>query len=90
MADALLIYADGKERHLTLPKSLSPIPDPVPVRILLSESGEVLSWVFRGQGFGLPVSPTDVIMVRDPHTPDECPVFRQWVLMKPETAEDLG
>jgi hypothetical protein len=75
--DALLIYRDGTERHVKLPLSLSPIPDPLPTHILLSAEGEILAYLFKGSDFGLPIDPTDYIMARDHETPDECPVYRE-------------
>jgi hypothetical protein len=75
--DALLIYRDGREMHVKMPESHSPIPDPAPTHILISADGDVLAWLFKGSDFGLPIDPTDSIMARDPETPDECPVYRE-------------
>jgi hypothetical protein len=75
--DALLIYRDGRERHVRLPESLSPIPDPLPAHILISADGEILAYMFKGSEFGLPIEETDSIMARDPESPDECPVYRE-------------
>lgn len=68
---------DGREQHITLPESLSPIPEPAPTHILLNEEGEVMAYAFRGSSVNMSLDPSDVVMALDPETPEECPVYRQ-------------
>jgi hypothetical protein len=68
---------DGRELHVKLPASLSPIPEPAPSHILLAADGEILAYLFKGSDFGLPIEPTDSIFALDPESPDECPVYRE-------------
>jgi hypothetical protein len=75
--DALLIYRDGRELHVKLPASLSPVPEPAPTHIMISADGEILAYLFKGSDFGLPIEQTDSIFARDPESPDECPVYRE-------------